>query len=393
MQNEREQQESTFKVISDKIDQQLKITTNYYTEQEQGLQRISTGQDYLVKNLERQNTLLSAQKDLQSAISGYIDGEYKIAESLLTNEYQKRTLREEAARSRLAFLDREQELERQSLDLEQAKNKALLDREIIQNRIAQSKSEAGLAKSIAEQAKTNADPKATAADKNAADLSVKASQDEVIGTRFQGRLLEDQGAQQAGLDAAKRRSLAVSQDLKRDQARADLAKETRGRGDDLEIANQSADKARNAAQYGDATVSVSAAKAGNYDDFYRTELTKLRGGGVQQVQQRINAVVNPSQAAIPQGFGVQQALPSGTSQAVAASDGGLTGLRAAIGDAIVQGFAKLGRLGNVNQTNSITNNLNGADIANGKAAETVSQQILNQLYVVGRLAKAKTATN
>lgn len=388
LQNEREQQESTFKVISDKIDQQLKATTNYYTEQEQGLQRISTAQDYLVKNLERQNTLLSAQKDLQSAISGYIDGEYKIAESLLTNEYQKRTLREEAARSRLAFLDREQELERQSLDLEQAKNKALLDREIIQNRIAQSKSEAGLAKSIAEQAKTKADPKATAADKNAADLSVKASQDEVIGTRFQGRLLEDQGAQQAGLDAAKRRSLAVSQDLKRDQARADLAKETRGRGDDLEIANQSADKARNAAQYGDATVSVSATKAGNYDDFYRTELAKLRGGGVQQ---RINAVVNPTQAAIPQGFGVQQSLPSGTSQAVAASEGGLTGLRAAIGDAIVQGFAKLGRLGNVNQTNSITNNLNGADIANGKAADTVSQQILNQLYDVGRLAKAKTA--
>lgn len=78
---------------------------------------------------------------------------------------------------------------------------------------------------------------------------------------------------------------------------------------------------------------------------------------------------------------------------MAASEGGLTGLRAAIGDAIVQGFAKLGRLGNVNQTNSITNNLNGADIANGKAAETVSQQILNQLYDVGRLAKAKTATN
>ena len=382
LQNEREQQESTAKVIQDKIDQQLKAALNSYTEQEQGLQRLSASQDFLVKNLERQNSLLSAQKDLQGAISGYVNSEYQLAESLTQSESKKHKLREEAARSRLAFLDREQALERQSLDLEELKNKALLEREKIQNRIAQSKADAGLAKAIAEQGKTNADPKATAADKNAAVLAVQAAQEETIGTRYQGKLLDEQGQQQAGLDEAKRRSLFYKQDSQRDQARADLAKETRGKGDDRQLAIEFENKARSARFFDDTTLNIPQSNLPDFETFRK-----------QAIQQQINRVTAPTQALIPQGFGVQQALPAGTGQAVATSEGGVKSLKEAIQQSIAQGFAKLGRLGNVNQTNSIVNNLNGADIANGKAAETVSQQILNQLYDVARLAKTKTAAS
>lgn len=492
LQNEREQQESTARVVQDKIDQQLKLTLNSYTEQEQALTRISAAQDFIAKSQERQNQLLAAQKDLQQAIAGYVDGEYRLAESLLTSENKKRKLREEAARSRLEFLDREQAMERQSLDLEIQKNNALLEREKIQNRIAQSKADAGLAKAIADQAKTAADPKATAADKNAAALTVTAAQEEVIGTRFQGRLLEDQGAQQAGLDEAKRRSLSYKQDLQRDQARADIAKETKGKGDDRALADEFTAKARNT-RNDEPMVNVPTSTAGKFEDFRRTELAKLQEGIIQQqINQAVLPAIqqpqnNPQQNTTQQGNqgqasssdspsgeseytklnlsdtpfllreilmavmqgDQQQALVSGdmlqqlyllNGETSRSFDGegnlleervsknasvagqptiaeGVTarvgqgiqpplpstvgtpktqqsdaGLKEAIRGAIAEGFAQIGAFGTINQTNNLTNNLNGVEAAGVKAAETIGQQILNQFYDVARLAKARKAT-
>jgi hypothetical protein len=130
---------------------------------------------------------------------------------------------------------------------------------------------------------------------------------------------------------------------------------------------------------------------GKYEDFYKSELAKLGGRPDNAtVQQQINRIVQPNQAPVPIGSSIQQPLPAGTSQAIAADN--LNGLKAAIGEAISQGFAKLKGLGTLNQTNSIVTNLNGAEATGQKAAENVGQQVRNELYGIGRLIKAQQAT-
>ncbi|BAS59851.1 hypothetical protein NIES2135_21080 [Leptolyngbya boryana NIES-2135] len=373
LKNEYALEEARTRVIQDRIDQQLKVTINNFTQEQQLLQQSAMAQDYKVKAIERQNTLLNAQKDLQSAISGYVSGQYQLAESLTTSESRKRRIQEEAARSRLAFLAREQALERQSLELEIQRNQAMLLREQIQNRIEQSKAKADVATAQAELEKARADKKTTPAELRAKELAVQAASDRAVGTQYQGLLLDEQERQQGALDNARRRGLQYRQELQTDQARSSLAQITRTKSDDRVLAAEFLQKARNAADDSTAIV-VPQSTIPTFEQF---------SGRREAIQAQINQVVGGS-GGVSTVAPVQRNLPA-QSSTVLGGDGQVIQLLSDIKGAM-EGLSNASAQP-INQTNSITNHFTGEDIQSGQMKSKVKQDVLNVLYDVARLAK------
>lgn len=373
LKNEYALEEARTRVIQDRIDQQLKVTINNFTQEQQLLQQSAMAQDYKVKAIERQNTLLNAQKDLQSAISGYVSGQYQLAESLTTSESRKRRIQEEAARARLAFLAREQALERQSLELEIQRNQAMLLREQIQNRIEQSKAKADVATAQAELEKARADKKTTPAELRAKELAVQAASDRAVGTQYQGLLLDEQGRQQGALDNARRRGLQYRQELQTDQARSSLAQITRTKSDDRVLAAEFLQKARNAADDSTAIV-VPQSTIPTFEQF---------SGRREAIQAQINQVVGGS-GGVSTVAPVQRNLPA-QSSTVLGGDGQVIQLLSDIKGAM-EGLSNASAQP-INQTNSITNHFTGEDIQSGQMKSKVKQDVLNVLYDVARLAK------
>jgi tape measure domain-containing protein len=174
--NEYKRQESIRNLAIKALDEQVKGTENAATAIEQIGKLASNA-------LERQNKILEAQKSLRASITGLVDAEYKILIDTETNEKDKATLQERAAKFRLDSLRESQALEERILDLQ-------LEQEKVQGRVAIIKAQAALAKAEAEQAKVEANPESTDADKKAAALSVQASQIELGGTIESARLQE-----------------------------------------------------------------------------------------------------------------------------------------------------------------------------------------------------------
>ena len=111
------------------------------------------------------------------------DEEFKILIETTTNEKDKATLQEKAAKFRLDSLRQSQALEERILELQ-------IKQEQVQNRAAIIKAQAAVAKAEAEQAKVNANPESSDADKQAAALGVQASQIELGATVESARLQE-----------------------------------------------------------------------------------------------------------------------------------------------------------------------------------------------------------
>lgn len=174
--NEYKRQEGIRNLAAKALDEQVKGAENAATAIEQIGKLASNA-------LERQNKILEAQKSLRASIVGLHDEEFKILIETTTNEKDKATLQEKAAKFRLDSLRQSQALEERILELQ-------IKQEQVQNRVAIIKAQAAVAKAEAEQAKVNANPESSDADKQAAALGVRASQIELGATVEPARLQE-----------------------------------------------------------------------------------------------------------------------------------------------------------------------------------------------------------
>lgn len=158
------------------IEERAKVASNSIAELDHLNQAIDVGSKIITDALTRQNNLLSARKDLQGALSGLLDAEYKILIDSEKDEKKKAQTQENAAKFRLDSLKQSQALEREILDLQ-------LKQEAIQSRVAIAKAQSNLAKSDAEIAKAKveeekvlANPESTDAEKRAAALGVRGAE-------------------------------------------------------------------------------------------------------------------------------------------------------------------------------------------------------------------------
>jgi hypothetical protein len=84
--------------------------------------------DAATKAYERQNQLISAQKDLISARSGQGEAYFQMAIDAEKSEYRRNKLTREMNLIRLATLARQQEMELKIFDIQQMQNQLALER-------------------------------------------------------------------------------------------------------------------------------------------------------------------------------------------------------------------------------------------------------------------------
>lgn len=206
-----------------KLEEANKTYQNQIEAQNQALQRQSQLYEALDKALENRNKLFKAAQDLSKAGTDFATGELDVLSKGERSEFRKRQLAEITAAIKLEGLKKQQEYERQSLALDEQKNKLALEREIIANRIAQSQQKAAIASAKAEVEIANADPKTTKAQRDALQLKLQAEVDKGTSLGQQGELLQQQGAINDKVAAAERQKQSFQQRLQLRQAQGELA--------------------------------------------------------------------------------------------------------------------------------------------------------------------------
>ena len=220
--NEIEQQQALFRVVSERLDRQAQASKNAAEGQIQPLQAQLQLQDALSKLLDNQNKLLESRKSLQSALSGYVEGELGIlAKSAKTDDERQRVAQLTAA-AKFKALQQQQAIEQQSLEIQIKQNQAALIREQIQNRIAKLQNAADVAQATADLAKAKAKPDATPEEIEAARLNLEAKKLAGQGLEQQGDLLKQQGQINEVTAQNQRQVLALKQQGELDQGKQGL---------------------------------------------------------------------------------------------------------------------------------------------------------------------------
>lgn len=213
-------QQAHFRVISEQLDRQAQAAQNAATAQTLPLQRQQQLLDAQTKSLENQNKLLEARKSLQQTMTDYTTGMLDLLAKGAQNEIQRQQIAKVTAAIKLQALKVQQEMERQSLELQLQQEATALRRQKIENDIARVKNAADQAKAKAELSKVMADPTATEEQKQAAALGLQAAQQEGIGLQMQGQMLDEQEGVNQQVGQMKRFQLSMQQRLQTRQAEA-----------------------------------------------------------------------------------------------------------------------------------------------------------------------------
>lgn len=211
LEQQRQAQDLLFRKISEEIDQQIAKIQNNVTAAQQKLEIELKQQDYLSKALENQNRILQARQGLQGALGQFIETEFKIMEATANTEKERERLARLQADYKLQALQTEQQTQRQMLEIDIKRNEIAQQRAEMENKIAQIRAAADVAKAKAEFAKIQADPNAKPEQIEAARLGIEAANAALAGTLAEGKMLLQQRQVMAEENSLKRRTLAVQQ--------------------------------------------------------------------------------------------------------------------------------------------------------------------------------------
>lgn len=208
------------------IDTQNQEYLNQIEEQNQAIKQQSVLYEVLASALEIRNKLLEATKNLTQAAAGFVVSELDALSKLESSEYRRKQIAEITAAVKLEALRKQQEFERESLEIQIQQNKLALEREAIQNRINQAAKIGEIAKEVAEIESLKADPRnnnrAGQAQIRARELAVQAKQFELVQLGVQGELIGSQLNNQETLANFQRRSQELSQKGQERQAQVEL---------------------------------------------------------------------------------------------------------------------------------------------------------------------------
>jgi hypothetical protein len=235
------------------------------------------------KILERQNQILDARKQTLDAQKSAIEGAYNIAKEGAASDARREQIAKEMAVVKVNLLRRQQEMEIQVLKIQQAQNKLALEREKIQNRIAQAQNVAEIQGAKAELEKVKATPGATPQQIKAAEATFAAAIEKGAGLAFTGKMLDQQGAMQDKMFGAQLNQTKMKQDVEMFGARMEAANAKAPGFSKRQIGQEALNYARgtaNAVNYNENLLPMDAAGGANYEQV-RADFIKGLGGGLQ----------------------------------------------------------------------------------------------------------------
>ncbi len=230
--NEIQQREAAFKVIEFNLNREIQGIQNVATVQNQALEKQKQLQDFISKSLENQITLLEARKNLVSSVSGFYEGELKVLEGTTQNQRQQKQLAETAAQIRLDSARAAFEIEKEITKEKQEQKEIELSLKELELRGEQAGASVATLKAQAEQKKVEANPDATKEQKDAAALDVQAAVAKELGLQIKGVLLGQERQLASTQGELELGNLARTQQLQDDQNVAALAnaRVNKGRG-------------------------------------------------------------------------------------------------------------------------------------------------------------------
>ena len=185
--------------------------------------------------LENQLNLLKQQQDFVKSANDSQQDAYSLAISMAKSEYQRRKLEEEAAKARLKNLQETQKAEERIFELNQKQQKLALEISVLKSDAAASQANAELQVARAEAQKVMADVTATQEQKAAALASVQAAEATLQSAQMQQIITREQQNVFLETSELQRKELERQQEMAELQARSDVAKTTRTRGDDSRV--------------------------------------------------------------------------------------------------------------------------------------------------------------
>jgi len=194
--------------------------------------------------MEEQTKILEEQKTFLENMKSIIEQNYQIAINAERNEFRKRRLEEEAARSKLQSLKTQQQIELAIFKINEQQKDLALEVRQIELAAAREKAAADIAVAEAEAAKVAADPNATREQRAAAELTIRAAEAQLSSVEAQRELAGQErelNARNAGLRDLQFRQQQENAITQQEFA---IAQTTRRRSDDREIARESISRAR-----------------------------------------------------------------------------------------------------------------------------------------------------
>lgn len=221
--NEVQKREAVFKVFEDIKNKEIQAIQNQANAQTQLLDNQLKLNDYAAKNLSIQEDLLRSRQDLISAGTDYLTGELQILAELTDNEDEKKAIAESIALVRLKSVQEQAVFERKILELNIEQTAEALKQERIALRIETLKARASTLKAQAEEEKTNKNRNATKGEKEAAALNTDAAIQTEGLLREQADLLDNKEFSNQRKAEYSRIKLRDSSQLREDQALLNLA--------------------------------------------------------------------------------------------------------------------------------------------------------------------------
>lgn len=194
--------------------------------------------ELLTKAYDTQLSLLNSRKELMDSTLSSIDTLYGIEQSMAKSDLTKEKLAQDQARDKLVFLELQQKMERDSFNLEKAKNKIVRERQKAELEIAEINAKQALAVAKVEQAKINARKDATDEEKLAAKLAVDSAEKGIIAAKANKELSLEISKIEEQSEKNKDIIFNRNQRNQRLQAQAAAAQTTANTLDDSEVAAQ-----------------------------------------------------------------------------------------------------------------------------------------------------------
>lgn len=215
---------------------------------------VEVGSEEQLQNLKSQEDVLNAQTtvyqkqlDIIKQTQDISQKMFDIAKATSMSGFRQRRIEKEAAQERLKNLNAIQKIEEVNLQIQQQQRDLALVRKEIELDVAEAKQVASLAEAQAEQARLEADPRATDEQRRAAALGVQAQQTGLQGIASQREALGIEKALNDFVAIQERQQQSREFGVQQLEAEQAVASTTRTRSDDRRISNRALTQGRESA--------------------------------------------------------------------------------------------------------------------------------------------------
>jgi hypothetical protein len=193
-QNEFDAQKAAFDLFRSQIDRQVQGIQNKLTAESQALEQRIQLSEAMERSLDNQVKLLDAQRNLQQAISGAVQGDLAALSAIARTEREKKELAQAEAAIKLQTLAVQQDAELRVLEIQREQARIAREREQIALRIRQIENQSQIVAAQGQLRTAMRDPNATPEQIQSLQLNLQGLLQRGGALQMEGDLLNQQGA-------------------------------------------------------------------------------------------------------------------------------------------------------------------------------------------------------